>query len=167
VRWLPLVLLVYFGLPSLWAQQQERSLIDRLLRPDLELQNSAQNKKFPMKSAAIERRDTALSPQPNSREKSFDDMRTVSTKQYPSRPFNSGSMASSGAENRTASVPVAVQAVTIGNIRNTHDADASIPSRSFAGQRPFRGEGKSQKLLNRRNPPLTIEQVRELLNKNK
>jgi hypothetical protein len=28
-------------------------------------------------------------------------------------------------------------------------------------------EGKSQKSLNRQNEPLTIEQVRELLNKNK
>ena len=37
----------------------------------------------------------------------------------------------------------------------------------FAGNRPFLGRGKSQKALNAQDTPLTIEQVRELLNKNK
>jgi hypothetical protein len=37
----------------------------------------------------------------------------------------------------------------------------------FAGTRPFLGRGKSQKALSARDTPLTVEQVRELLNKNK
>lgn len=166
MRWFPLVFLVYFGLPSLWAQQQERSLIDRLLRPDLELQNNAQGKKFPVKSSAIERRGPVgtFFPQPNLHEKSFDDTRTMSISQYLCPPFTSASMVR---QNPSANAPAPVQTVTIGNVRNTHDGDTSIPSRTFAGQHPFLGEGKSQKLLNRRNAPLTIEQVRELLNRNK
>ena len=40
-------------------------------------------------------------------------------------------------------------------------------SHSFAGNRPFLGQGKSQKALSAQDRPLTIEQVRELLNKNK
>jgi hypothetical protein len=42
-----------------------------------------------------------------------------------------------------------------------------VDARIFAGNRPFLDQGKSQKALSRQNPPLTIEQVRELLNKNK
>jgi hypothetical protein len=158
-----------FWMPVLNAQQQERSLIDRLLRPNIELQNNAQGKKFAVKSAPVERRGTVSTffLQSNLREKSFDDVRTLSTKQYWSHSFNSGSMASSGTHNRSANVPAPVQTATIRNIPNTRDADTSITSRSFTGQYSFREEGKSQKLLNRQNPPLTIEQVRELLNKNK
>jgi hypothetical protein len=37
----------------------------------------------------------------------------------------------------------------------------------FAGNRPFLGQGKSQKALHAQDRPLTIDEVRELLNKNK
>jgi len=47
------------------------------------------------------------------------------------------------------------------------DADLEIVGHSFADQRLFRAQGKSQKSFDRQNPPLTIDQVRELLNKNK
>jgi len=39
--------------------------------------------------------------------------------------------------------------------------------RDYAGIRPFLDQGKSQKSLSAQNKQLTIEQVRELLNKNK
>jgi hypothetical protein len=37
----------------------------------------------------------------------------------------------------------------------------------FADRHQFREQGKSQKSLDQQNPPMTIDQVRELLNKNK
>jgi len=40
-------------------------------------------------------------------------------------------------------------------------------TRDFAGNRPFLGQGKSQKALHAQDRPLTIDEVRELLNKNK
>jgi len=43
----------------------------------------------------------------------------------------------------------------------------NVPGTPFAGSRRFLVQGKSQKALNARDTPLTIEQVRELLNKNK
>jgi hypothetical protein len=43
----------------------------------------------------------------------------------------------------------------------------NVPGAPFASSRPFSVQGKSQKALNARDTPLTIEQVRELLNKNK
>src|SRR5437870_10172460 len=36
-----------------------------------------------------------------------------------------------------------------------------LPAVSYAGNRPFLDQGKSQKALNRQNPPLTIEKFRE------
>ena len=55
------------------AQRQEPSLVDRLLRPNMELQNSAQRKKFSASSAVVERRGTVgtFYLQPNRTEKSF------------------------------------------------------------------------------------------------
>ena len=47
------------------------------------------------------------------------------------------------------------------------ESGRSVAVGSFAGNRPFLGRGKSQKALSARDTPLTIEQVRELLNKNK
>src|SRR5438046_3561101 len=51
--------------------------------------------------------------------------------------------------------------------RDAPQSDKKIASHSYAENRPFLDQGKSQKSLNRQNAPLTIEQVRELLNKNK
>ena len=51
--------------------------------------------------------------------------------------------------------------------RDAPQSDKKVASRSYAENRPFLDQGKSQKSLNRKNAPLTIEQVRELLNKNK
>jgi len=45
-------------MPTSWAQHQEPSLVDRLLRPNMELKNNAQGKKFGANSAVIERRGT-------------------------------------------------------------------------------------------------------------
>ena len=56
---------------------------------------------------------------------------------------------------------------SVRGVHETQDAHSATGTRTFAGQRPFQEDGKSQKSLDRQNPPLTIEQVRELLNKNK
>ena len=56
---------------------------------------------------------------------------------------------------------------TASGVRDAPQAGKKIASRAYAGTRPFLDEGKSQKSLNQQNAPLTIDQVRELLNKNK
>jgi len=52
-------------------------------------------------------------------------------------------------------------------VHHATDSEKNIDEHNFAGNRPFLGQGKSQKGLNARKKPLTIEQVRELLNKNR
>jgi hypothetical protein len=56
---------------------------------------------------------------------------------------------------------------TARGIRDVPQSDKKVALRSYAENRPFLDEGKSQKSLNQQNAPLTIDQVRELLNKNK
>ena len=45
--------------------------------------------------------------------------------------------------------------------------DRAIATGNFTNSRAFLDKGKSQKALSQQSKPLTIEQVRELLNKNK
>jgi hypothetical protein len=52
-------------------------------------------------------------------------------------------------------------------VRSVHDANKTVETRNNPTNRPFLVQGKSQKVLDQQKPSLTIEQVRELLNKNK
>ena len=51
--------------------------------------------------------------------------------------------------------------------RAAAQSETHVASSTFGQARPFLDQGKSQKSLSAHNAPLTIEQVRELLNKNK
>ena len=53
------------------------------------------------------------------------------------------------------------------DVRAAYDANRVVASHDFGDQRQFTDQGKSQKSLDWQNPPMTIDQVRELLNKNK
>jgi hypothetical protein len=53
------------------------------------------------------------------------------------------------------------------DIRTAHDSNRIAQSGEFAGERPFLDKGKSQKSLSQPSKPMTIDEVRELLNKNK
>ena len=151
------------------AQQQERNLIDRLLRPDMELQNNAQGKKFVTHSAAIERRGAVgtFFLQPSSPEKPFTDSRMVSTKQFSAATAKSSAMTTASTVQRQANLPPPVTSSNVVELHSAIDAPKQLVGTNFGGQRAFREQGKSQKSLDRQNPPLTIEQVRELLNKNR
>jgi len=169
VRSLAAVVFACLCASSSWAQQQERGLIDRLLRPDMDLQNNAQGKKFATNSVATERRGSVgtFFLEPKTSPKEFQDTRVARTKEYSSGSLNIGSTATSSVQNRRANVPEPVGISTVREVRNARDTNRSVDSHSFANQRTFREQGKSQRSLDRQNPPLTIEQVRELLNKNK
>ena len=152
-----------------FGQQQERSLIDRLLRPDMDLQNRAQSKTFAANSKVIERRGTVgtFVLQPSVSEKRFADTRTATTTDYHYRPLQSGLRTISSSRNHDASATASINSSQANDVREIPDSHRQVASRNFADHRSFRDEGKSQKSLDRQNPPLTIDQVRELLNKNK
>jgi hypothetical protein len=169
VRCLATFCLILLCAPLVKAQHQEPSLIDRLLRPNMELQNNAQGRKFTTNSAFVERRRTpgTFYLRPNSTKKQFADVRIYSAPAIPSRPFNvdRGTVATTQSQSVKADAQFGTSSVR--DVRETHDAHSEVTGRSFADQGAFQEQGKSQKSLDRKNPPLTIDQVRELLNKNK
>jgi len=163
-------LLILVALSYVRAQDQESKLVDRLLRPDMTLGNNAQNKKFIADKASINKQATVgtFYVQKKSNSKSFSGTRDFSARQFNSQPFH-GTRSASGISSQQAvgdSRP-AYSTRTARDVRDAPQSDKKIASHPYAGNRPFLDQGKSQKSLNRQNPPLTIEQVRELLNKNK
>jgi hypothetical protein len=165
VRWGLLILgFSVFALP-VHAQEQERKLVDRLLSPDTKLANTEQNKKFsgglesPTRSAAI---------------KSF----SIPEKNL-SKNFVAADRSASATSFRTHNYSIkAANLPTLHPLNGYQTKRAGVPSagvystkqyatRDFAGNRPFLVQGKSQKSLHAHDRPLTIDEVRELLNKNK
>ena len=159
---------------ALWcvrAQDQEKKLIDRLLKPDMTLQNDAQNKKFIGDgSASINKRAKVGSfyVHQKPRSKNFAGTRDFSTTQFYSQTYHGGRTAYEVSSQQTLANSKATYAnQTARGVRDAPQSGKKVASRAYAGNRPFLDEGKSQKSLNRKNASLTIEQVRELLNKNK
>jgi hypothetical protein len=151
------------------AQEQERKLIDRLLRPDMALQNSAQNKKFVTASVAQDRqvKTKKFAWQQRTNAKAFTGKREFPSRQIRSRSFK-GSKAVAGLNAKTAwESDFSFRTRTATTPQIAADSDKKVTGRDFADNHPFRGQGKSQKALSQQDRPLTIEQVRELLNKNK
>ena len=154
---------------SVHAQKQERSLIDRLLRPDMALKNASQGKKFVTRAAPGTKTKTvgAFYVEPRAPEKRFTTRQNFPTTYLHPFFFSSGRPAASLPKNQSPRSADTFSTSSTVQVRETTDNDKKEGSRSFAGERLFLAQGKSQKALDRKNPPLTVDQVRELLNKNK
>jgi hypothetical protein len=155
------------GIRFATAQDQEQKLIDRLLKPNTELQNTQYEKKFLADKTSVNKQATVSTFywQQKAAPKSFNGTRDFSTRDFDSHPFyRSGQTFDtkpSETGRRTATVSTARAP------RSFYDGGKTANSRAFSGTRQFLDKGKSQKSLDRTNPPMTIDQVRELLNKNK
>jgi hypothetical protein len=152
------------------AQDQEKKLLDRLLKPDMALQNDAQNKKFGGDgSASINKRahigSFYLHQKPSS--KNYSRTRDFSTTQFYSQTYRGGRTYDISSQPTLANSKAAYGSQTARGVRAAPQSGKKVASRAYAGNRPFLNEGTNQKSLNRKTEPLTIEQVRELLNKNK
>jgi len=153
------------------AQDQEKKLIDRLLKPDMALQNDAQNKKFGGDgSASINKRANVgtffIHQKPSS--KNYSGTRDFSTAQFYSQTYRGGRTAYEVPSQQTlADSKAAYGSQTARGVRDAPQSGKKVASHPYGGNRPFLIEGTNQKSLNRKTEPLTIEQVRELLNKNK
>jgi hypothetical protein len=153
------------------AQEQGRTLVDRLLKPDMSLPNPVQNKKFMAAKGASIDKHAATSTfylEKKSNSKSFSGARDFSTWQFNARSVHAGDNAANfSARNQITNSNRSFSTQTVRGLRHAHEAGRTVDALIFTGNRPFLDQGKSQKALGRKNPPLTIEQVRELLNKNK
>ena len=169
-RSLAVCVLLLAVLSRVHGQEQERKLVDRLLRPDMDLKNEAQHKKFIADGTSINKRATVgtFYDQKKSNQKRFSATRQFSTQQFDAQPFQSGRSAFNTSSQQAignSRSPYSNQ--TARGTRDAPQSDKKVAVRAYAENRPFLDEGKSQKSLNRQNAPLTIDQVRELLNKNK
>jgi hypothetical protein len=174
VRALVVIGILFIGATTALAQQQEGKLMDRLLKPDTTLANSSQNKKFANTRPASFDKPVSLrsfySPR-KTQPKSFQPEKVFTPRQFAARHFRAGDSSANLASRtqlRNGDTMVATTAATAG-ARVAPESATTAPSsgREYAGSRPFLDQGKSQKSLSAQNKPLTIEQVRELLNKSK
>jgi len=157
-------------LPVTRAQDQERKLIDRILRPDTQLQNDAQNKKFVADRRPINKQAAVgtFYAQKKTNSKEFAGGRNFSSWEFNARSFSGRKQqANSSSRNQIMNSHTRYATRATMNLRAAHDANRIGASSAFAEQRPFLDKGKSQNALSQQNRALTIEEVRELLNKNK
>ncbi|MGC1322613.1 MAG: hypothetical protein WA849_10545 [Candidatus Udaeobacter sp.] len=163
-------LLLTTALCCVRAQDQEKKLVDRLLKPDMALQNDAQNKKFSGDgSASINKRANVgtffIHQKPSS--KNYSGTRDFSTTQFYSQTYRGGRTAYVSSQQTLANSKATYANQTARGVRDAPQSGKKVASHAYGGNRPFLNEGTNQKSLNKHNEPLTIEQVRELLNKNK
>jgi hypothetical protein len=164
--------ILFIGVVNALGQEQERKLIDRILKPNTTLENSAQNKKFSNTRSASFDKPLSLRPFYSPKKtapKTFPEERTFTPQQFAARHFRAGDSAanlSTRSQLKNADTMIATPAANAGT-RVAPESTTTTPVREYAGSRPFLEQGKSQKSLSAQNKPLTIEQVRELLNKSK
>jgi hypothetical protein len=165
VRWHLFILAFSVLALPVHAQEQERKLVDRLLSPDTKLANSDQNKKF---SGGVE------SPTRSAATKSFSVPEKNLAKNFVAadRSASATSFRTHGYSTNPASLPTlqpakSYQTKRAGGISAGAYSTKHYATRDFAGNRPFLAQGKSQKSLHAHDQPLTIDEVRQLLNKNK
>ena len=163
-------LLIFAALPFVRGQEQESKLVDRLLKPDMTLQNDAQHKKFLADGTSINKRANVSTfyVQKKSNQKTFSGTGQFSTQEFKPHSFHSKRSAFVvPSQQATGNSQSAYANQSARGVQDASQSGKKVPVRAYTENRPFLDEGKSQKSLNRHNDPLTIEQVRELLNKNK
>ncbi|HEV2095101.1 MAG TPA: hypothetical protein VGQ82_01210 [Chthoniobacterales bacterium] len=153
-----------------FAQDQENKLVNRLLKPDMSLGNSAQNKVFLANGASVDKKASVRQFQGarKSATRTFPDQRAYSPNEFAVRHFRAGrALADLSTRGTVEQTKFSFATTSAASVRPAGDATKAVATTEYAGQRPFLGRGKSQKALHAHDTPLTIEQVRELLNKNK
>lgn len=168
MRWLLLLFCLTTVTCPLAAQEQERKLVDRLLKPDLSLSNPAQNKKFAGTDASAANKEFVAKPFYSGKErpaKGFADVKDFFTSAFGTWTFSRGNAIHRSANQDWIDARRSFETKQSTLSRTPSEATKSAPVRDYADQRPFRGKGTRQEILSQQNHPLTIDEVRELLNK--
>jgi hypothetical protein len=171
VRWFFVIVGLLLCATSSRAQEQENKLVDRLLRPNMELSNPAQNQKFTaVEGVSVEKKfqtkefSSASVHQP----KSFWGARSFLSKTFGSGKYaRAEAVANARANAELAFASTEFQTKNSTLAKRSSFAGKSSAVRDYAGNRPFRGAGTRQKILDEQNQahPMSIDDVRELLNK--
>lgn len=151
------------------AQEQEKKLLDRLLKPDMTLQNESQGKQFIPAGGTITKtaRTKSFFFFKRRPEKEFAGVRKFVPKRFPTENFRFANQeAKLRSRNELAQLDAPYETATY-KTRKAIDADKTAKALAYPRARPFLVKGKSQKSLSAQHPQMTIDEVRELLNKNK
>ena len=151
------------------AQQQEQKLLDRVLKPDMSLENAAQTKQFTAGGATVDKRV---------RTKSFHVQNRRAEKQFVTGNFATKEFGTTKSRYQQQEANVASRTAVaklntpypapgFNGVRAAPENEKAVEASAYGDTRPFLGRGKSQKSLSAQDRPLTIDEVRELLNKNK
>ena len=170
VRKIVATLILLTAVSSSFAQEQEKKLVDRLLKPDMSMTNPDQTKQFVCRTGSFS--NTFTTPTFRTSEatlaKSFDHTLALAPNEFAVHHFRTGESKANLSTRSQAANPDTVQiAPPSVKTRVATENDRNIATAPFSQSRPFRGRGKSQKALHAYDRPLTIEEVRQLLNKNK
>jgi hypothetical protein len=162
----------FIGITVAMAQEQERKFVDRLLRPNTAMANRAQNKKFSGERVAALARPvrtrTFYSPEKPAI-RTYPEQSALTPQQFAARHFRAGDSSAhlsprSQLKKNDVVIPTASASAAT---RLAPENSITAPVPEYASTKPFLDRGKSQKSLQAQDKPLTIEQVRELLNKSK
>ena len=162
-----------WGVSSARAQQQESGLLDRIEHPDRTLKNSMADKQFST-SSSVSGKQAEVRPFIFGRSSTF----RTGDGTYNTRPFRG--------KNSFRTDAYATHTAATGNqgfsqtnksfdtksvdVHADRAANKAAPVQAYAqGEKPFLGRGTRQDTIDelRKQKDLTIDQVRELLNKNK
>lgn len=171
MRWILFVLgLTSFAFAA-HAQVQERKLVDRLMEPNMSLANSAQDKKFvAVEGTSIDKKfeTNSFSTGHDANTKSFPGSKSFLAKIFGTGKYaraEAAANAKANAESAYANTKFATHDSSL--VRQSSDSDKQSKVKDYPDQRPFLGKGTRQEILSQQDRPLTIDEVRELLNRNK
>ena len=172
MRWIFFLLCLTGFSFSVRGQEQERKLADRLLRPDMSLANPAQDKKFTAAGGtSVDRKFVAKSFSSGEEKKA---QSYAGNKSFLVRVFGVPTLTpaqEAAAYGQTVPDPAEAnkrfKTKESSLLRPAAEASKKAQVREYAEKRPFLGEGTRQKILSQEDRPLTIDEVRELLNKSK
>lgn len=165
--WLGLIVLLVAN--TAIAQQQERKLIDRLLKPDTTLVSPNQNKQFAFRGTTTTK---------TMRSKSFFIFARRGEKQYNTPAVSPKAYGTNAVTDATRAASVSSRSSFVASGQqysvpdytptpSVRDGSRTVDTSAYDGTRSFLVRGKSQKSLSTQDKPMTIDEVRELLNKNK
>jgi len=140
------------------------------MEPDMTLENSAQNKQFIADKTSVKKKAhvSTFYMEKKPQQKDY-----AGTRDFRSGEFNAENYKQSDQPvadelgGKKARQSTYIDSTKAAKTKQAYDQNKAPKSRQYAGNRPYLEQGKSQKSLNRKNRPMTIDEVRELLNKNK
>ena len=165
--------LLLFGLTifASFAHAQEHQMMDRIMHPNMSLSNPAQDRKFvAVEGTSIDRKFVAKGFYSGAElsTKSFWGLRSFLSKIFGTEKYarqDAAANVKTNAETAFASTAFATHESAL--MHTSSQADKSSPVRDYADNRPFLAKGARQQQLSEQSHALTIDEVRELLNKSK